>query len=717
MEDLLILEDISPKVDENLLIPFQNKTSEQVPNCGNTQATDKTPQSSNDKKSTNNNNRNNNREQSGRFRFFQKFNPEGKKDIPKEDDKTPRKVTTFAFPNAQVEHAEDHQEIKESEGGSLASDEEYEYVLEEVVESSSGNKQDQPPRPQQESLTNLDDWDPTENPYYKEEVENRSWKVEGFGSSPPPPNHVNDKETNPVGRFLRRFRNNRSNRDPDLRDMKVATEDTKDELTLTEKITKAALVVIAPEVYLEQEDGDDNKGVYRTIRTDIDDNVSRSDKSRVSLSSENKRLKKNVIKLEKELKTLGLELTSWKVRCNELEAELRRYKGQDSEDSSAEVILEGDTDSEDDGIEEEWKGYDSVKEENILGIPEEEQKPSSIASQAIENLIDVTSDGEQQPTLEFPQESENAIGILANRAHNQVATAAQGLDNIFEAPKEEKQNQFFASTQLQENLTDIPRGDKTMASFDPLATSSVSTDTKDSIQHLETTMTAEKKTKFDPLLEPTNAGADINELNEDAELCREIGRESSQISDPESSLLNVPTPPSSQPPLPPPSPPPSPPTSRPPSPPHSPSFLSTPPPQPAVPPPPPPSSQPPLSKSPSPQQESPVLPPQSPPPSSHSPLSTSPLPSPSSPKEQPHVLPPQSPQVSPQPPRPTSPPPSPVPRVPTSQSLSLESINRKLPAPSASKCEVAEETEEPIPSTSSATTKKKKRKKKKRNKG
>mmetsp|Transcript_16205 Transcript_16205/g.24471 ORF Transcript_16205/g.24471 Transcript_16205/m.24471 type:complete len:748 (-) Transcript_16205:320-2563(-) len=575
MADLLV-QDSPSTVNEDLLVPFRNETS---PHKDIAQATDKSPKS--EHKVTNKNGQKKKRDQSGRFQFFQKFNADEKKeDNPNKEKKEPLKCTTFAFPNAQVEHAEDQQEVysneRESENNedddSLASDEEYEYVLEEVGEPS----RDDQAKPQRDSLKNLDDWDPTENPYYQEQSISRNWKVEGFGSTAPPQSESESKDGNPVGRFLRRFRGNRSNRDPDLRDMKVATEDTKDDLTLTEKITKAALVVIAPEIYLEQEEGDSNKGMYRTIRTDADNDVSgsdndflRSDNREIILAKDNIRLKKRISKLETEVKTIELEVSSWKLRCNELEAELRRYRGQDSDDSSAEAIVEGESDSEDDRIEEEWTGYDNVKEGNLLGIGDE-GKPHNNSSHGIENLIDIASNGEQSPAPDLSQVSVDVIDSLTLGEQNQI-DPENGPENRIGLPQDEEQKQFSVSTRISDNLIDVQISNEMVSSYDPLAGESEPIDTSDSLQLLEMTLTEKKSNIFDPIVEPVRMGVDKPDVIKEDELNYGKINECSEVSTPNMSVryTTPPPPPPTSPPQPPPqSPPPSPPSSRPPTPPR-----------------------------------------------------------------------------------------------------------------------------------------------------
>lgn len=679
MADLLI-QDSPSKVNEDLLVPFRNETSSHKDIA---QETDKSPKREN--KVKNKDGQKKKRDQSGRFQFFHKFNADEKKeDNPNKEKKEPLKCTTFAFPNAQVEHAEDQQEVysnkRESENNenddSLASDEEYEYVLEEVVEPSRCDHA----KPQRDSLKNLDDWDPTENPYYQEESKSRNWKVEGFGSTAAPQSEGESKDGNPVGRFLRRFRGNRSNRDPDLREMKVATEDTKDDLTLTEKITKAALVVIAPEIYLEQEEGDDNKGMYRTIRTDADNDVSgsdndllRSDNREIILAKDNIRLKKRISKLESEVKTIGLEVSSWKLRCNELEAELRRYRGQDSDDSSAEVIVEGESDSEDDRIEEEWTGYDNVKEGNLLGI-EDEGKPHNNSSQGIENLIDVASNGEQSPAPDLLQVSVDVIDSQTHGEQNQI-DPENGPKNIIGLPQDEEQKQCSVSARISDNLIDVQISNEMASCYDPLAGESEPIDTSDSVQLLEMTLTEKKSNIFDPIVKPVSMGVDNPDVIKEDKLNYGMINECSEVSTPNMSARNTqppppslppPPPPTSPPPPPPQSPPPSLPSSRPPTPPQftpsSPKAFSS-------------TSE--RSSKTSSLQTSMALPPQS---------SSPPSPRTSPPPSQPNFRPPTSPPHSPQATTPTSPSPSaslpqlPAEISPLSPPSSPQNLGPKLPS-------------------------------------
>ena len=133
--------------------------------------------------------------------------------------------------------------------------------------------------------------------------------------------------------------------------MKVATEDTKDDKTLLEQIGKAALVVMVPELYADIEDGDGNLGMYRSVALNADDDAEASshDDVATNLRTELNQLRLKVLRLEKALKNSELEVNSWKLRCNEVETELRRYKGRSDDDSSVEADEGGQHDQRENG--------------------------------------------------------------------------------------------------------------------------------------------------------------------------------------------------------------------------------------------------------------------------------------------------------------------------------------------------------------------------------
>lgn len=369
MTDIMML-DLS--TDDGLLVPF-HRSAEPV-----TSDREAMIPTTNDA-STNNSSRG-----LSRFLFSRRPPPEP----PKQEEKLPLKVTTFAFPKARAEVAETLSEPykekepqdEDSDDGSdeddSSDDEDSEINKEKPRRKKETAKADPPPK---RSLRNLDDWDPNENPWQEEKTETRSWRMEGIGSTPEPLNDNESKGFVGLWRSLRGHNHRRRGDDDDLRSMKVATEDTKDDKTLLEQIGKAALVVMVPELYADIEDGDGNLGMYRSVALNADDDAEASshDDVATNLRTELNQLRLKVLRLEKALKNSELEVNSWKLRCNEVETELRRYKGRSDDDSSVEADEGGqhdlrengdDEEEEDDGIEEQWSGYSSVKEGILLDM-------------------------------------------------------------------------------------------------------------------------------------------------------------------------------------------------------------------------------------------------------------------------------------------------------------------------------------------------------------
>ncbi len=340
-----------------------------------------------------------------RFLFNRKTPPEP----PKQEEKVALKVTTFAFPKARAEVAETLPELykekepqdKDSDDGDDSSEDEDSGNNNKTISRRKAETSKPAPLPQR-SLRNLDDWDPNEDPWEEEKTEPRSWRLEGIGSTPAP---LNDSESKGFAGLWRSFRgHNRRGRDDDadLRSMKVATEDTKDDKTLLEQIGKAALVVMVPELYADIEDGDGNLGMYRSIALTADDDAESSsrDDNATNLQSELNQLRLKVLRLEKALKSSELEINSWKLRCKEVETELRRYRGRSDDDSSVEADegearktceIGGDDEVEDDGIEEQWSGYSSVKEGILLDMKDAELE---VDSKVYNATWDLMGDGE-----------------------------------------------------------------------------------------------------------------------------------------------------------------------------------------------------------------------------------------------------------------------------------------------------------------------------------
>lgn len=391
MTDVMLL-DLSS--DDGLLVPFKSHPaplqSESKPSSNSTK----------NKNRINNNNHETNNSSRGLGRFFSR--PRIPQETPTPQENAPLKVTTFAFPKARVEQADEFlpepSTDKEPQDDADDNDGDSDERSEEESEKEGGKRKKSSstipkpaaavvPPPPQKSLRRVDEWDPHQNPWYEEKEESRSWRVEGYGNTPMP---QNDDSSKGLGGLFRSWRGGggggrRRNADDDLRSMKVATEDTKDDKTILEHIGKAALVVLIPELYADEEDGDGNLGMYRSINANDDDDggekgVLKKEPDEVSmLRAEVNQLRLKVLRLEKELKSSELEAGSWKLRCTEVEKELRRYKRQSDDDSSVDALECGESDEadindDDDGIDEEWTEFSGVKEGNLLDMSKVEAK-------------------------------------------------------------------------------------------------------------------------------------------------------------------------------------------------------------------------------------------------------------------------------------------------------------------------------------------------------
>lgn len=82
--------------------------------------------------------------------------------------------------------------------------------------------------------------------------------MEGHGNSKPEP----DTPLHAMGRMFRRM-----SRRSDMKAMKIATEDTKDEKTLGETVTHCVQVALVPEIYADDIEGEGNLGFYRPVRS------------------------------------------------------------------------------------------------------------------------------------------------------------------------------------------------------------------------------------------------------------------------------------------------------------------------------------------------------------------------------------------------------------------------------------------------------------------
>lgn len=403
----------------------------------------------NKKKNTTNNCHDANHSSRGLGRFFSR--PRIPQETPTPQENVPLKVTTFAFPKARVEQADEFllpesSKDKEPQDDSDDNNGDNEEPSEEESEKQGGKRKTSSSTASkpaesaaaaapQKSLRRVDEWDPHENPWYEEKEESRSWRVEGYGNTPMP---QNDDSSKGLGGLFRGWRGGgggrRRNADDDLRSMKVATEDTKDDKTMLEHIGKAALVVLIPELYADEEDGEGNLGMYRSINVDDDDGggekgLLKKEPDELSmLRTEVNQLRLKVLRLEKELKSSELEAGSWKLRCTEVEKELRRYKHQNDDDSSVDALESGesdqadvdDNDDDDDGIDEDWTEFSGVKEGNLLDMNKVEGKGESECISVSDRPEEVPNLLDAETTVDTPVAADEEPDLMDLQDHKMV---------------------------------------------------------------------------------------------------------------------------------------------------------------------------------------------------------------------------------------------------------------------------------------------------------
>lgn len=305
------------------------------------------------------------------------FHDEQKESARRHSD---RKTTTFAFPNAPVEQAdiiddaffnstpkltnsqeriqEDTEKEEQEDSEDESSDDD-----DDGDDDKNDNESDQEPLELTSPLSVIQEKQPItsqRNSWANEaytEPPPRHWTKDGFGSEP-----LKEDKKGVLGRVLGRFgrgkqeqltpqeleRHTKREEQKSLRSMKVSTENTLGDKTLAETITKAALVVLVPELFAD-DDSDENLGLYRTISTTADDDTEAVKATPIlKLQQEVYLLQKKVKDLEKLVKSAELEANAWKLRAKELEAELTKHRGGNSSDDSDD---EDEGDDEDDGIE------------------------------------------------------------------------------------------------------------------------------------------------------------------------------------------------------------------------------------------------------------------------------------------------------------------------------------------------------------------------------
>jgi hypothetical protein len=179
--------------------------------------------------------------------------------------------------------------------------------------------------------------------------------MDGYGNIQP----QDDTPVAAVGRLIRRFQR------PEMKSMKIATEATTDEMTIGETVTHCLQVVIAPEIYAEDIQGEGNLGFYRPIRPSPSTpspspfsgeehhihNAIKWKTESIKLRMHVKKLLAHIDKLEVDLKNKDLEAMLWKVRAQELENELRQCRdGDDDDDSSVDLESKIDHEWNEDGL-------------------------------------------------------------------------------------------------------------------------------------------------------------------------------------------------------------------------------------------------------------------------------------------------------------------------------------------------------------------------------
>jgi hypothetical protein len=210
--------------------------------------------------------------------------------------------------------------------------------------------------------------------------QSRVFKLEGFGSAPALP----DPRDNALHRFFRRIVHR-----SELKTMKIATEQTKNEKTLKDHFEHAVTLAVAPELADDEHD-ENTLGYYRTVLAtddEVDNHQSISAveedarKKAVYWRNETKRLIARVEALESELNTARFEASSWKFRAKELEKQVQKLQNNDSDGEHEENSddEESDSDSGEESCDED-KSQGSeheteVKADVLIETEVEEQPP------------------------------------------------------------------------------------------------------------------------------------------------------------------------------------------------------------------------------------------------------------------------------------------------------------------------------------------------------
>lgn len=214
------------------------------------------------------------------FRRRERKPPEPKLEEPQEEPKNVKKqATTFKFPSApqafaldeetedpykdrpQAEPKSSQKQVKPPEKKDESSDEDSSSSEEETEEGNKTRDSENcapPSRRQTRDGLNAAPTNSFRNPSHPRLSDSRagasqmmkeytSKRLEGHGNSQPEP----DAPLSGLNRFFKRLRG------PEMKTMKIATEDTKDERTLGETVTHVMQVALVPEVYADDMEGKD----------------------------------------------------------------------------------------------------------------------------------------------------------------------------------------------------------------------------------------------------------------------------------------------------------------------------------------------------------------------------------------------------------------------------------------------------------------------------
>jgi hypothetical protein len=334
--------------------------------------------------------------------FLREKQPEeskGRPDKPTEKRVEKKQVATFSFPNVPLEYAQEEPvEASEAESGMESlqtektkrrveggSNEENSDEDESEEESSEGEqgeseqencspvKPDRPNPVEQSRGSTQDDLLRAKS----------KTKMNGNGNSQP-------QDDKPAG-LLGRFRRSGS----EMKSMKIATEATKDERTVGETVTHCLQVVVAPEIYAEDFQGEGNLGFYRPLLLPTTESKSSTTSNPGPFSGQEhniqnamkwkeestklrtyvSKLLAHIDKLDVNLKNSNLEAMLWKARAEELQNELKQFRCGDNSDDSSLGCQNCDPESEIDH---------KCKEEDTAGVKEEILVDTDTAPETIE---------------------------------------------------------------------------------------------------------------------------------------------------------------------------------------------------------------------------------------------------------------------------------------------------------------------------------------------